>query len=242
MIEIKNLHKYFGSNKVLQGVNLEIETGETIVIIGRSGCGKSVLIKHVVGLLYPDEGYVKVEGQRVDEMTMKELYTLRRKFGFLFQASALFDSMTVEENIALPLVESGKHFSRFELDKKVAEKLELVGMRRVQKLKPAELSGGMKKRVGLARALITDPDYIIYDEPTTGLDPIMSDSIDGLIKDLTDKLNVTSIVVTHDMYSVKNVANQVAMMHEGKIYFLGTPTELLSSNDRIIKEFIQRTE
>ena len=242
MIEIKNLHKNFGSNKVLQGVDLEIETGETIVIIGRSGCGKSVLIKHVVGLLYPDEGYVKVEGQRVDEMAMKELYTLRRKFGFLFQASALFDSMTVEENIALPLVESGKHFSRFELDKKVAEKLELVGMRRVQKLKPAELSGGMKKRVGLARALITDPDYIIYDEPTTGLDPIMSDSIDDLIKDLTDKLNVTSIVVTHDMYSVKNVANQVAMMHEGKIYFMGTPAELISSNDKIIKEFIQRTE
>jgi len=242
MIEIKNLHKSFGDNKVLQGVNLEIETGETIVIIGRSGCGKSVLIKHIVGLLYPDEGYVKVEGQRVDEMTMAELYTLRRKFGFLFQASALFDSMTVEENISLPLVESGKKYSRMELDRRVAEKLELVGMGGDQKLKPAELSGGMKKRVGLARALITDPDYIIYDEPTTGLDPIMSDSIDGLIKDLTDKLNVTSIVVTHDMYSVKNVANQVAMMNEGKIHFLGTPAELLSSNDKIIKEFIQRTE
>jgi len=242
MIEIKNLHKFFGENKVLRGVNLEIDTGETIVIIGRSGCGKSVLIKHIVGLLYPDEGYVKVEGQKVDEMTMQELYTLRRKFGFLFQASALFDSMTVEENIALPLVESGNDFARVELDKRVAEKLELVGMGGVQKLKPAELSGGMKKRVGLARALITDPDYIIYDEPTTGLDPIMSDSIDGLIKDLTDKLNVTSIVVTHDMYSVKNVANQVAMMHEGKIHFMGTPAELISSNDKIIKEFIQRTE
>jgi len=242
MIEIKNLHKSFGDNRVLQGVNLEIETGETIVIIGRSGCGKSVLIKHIVGLLYPDEGYVKVQGQRVDEMTMKEIYTLRRKFGFLFQASALFDSMTVEENISLPLVESGNEYSRSELDKRVAEKLELVGMGGDQKLKPAELSGGMKKRVGLARALITDPDYIIYDEPTTGLDPIMSDSIDGLIKDLTDKLNVTSIVVTHDMYSVKNVANQVAMMHEGKIYFMGTPAELISSNDKIIKEFIQRTE
>ncbi|MCU0365126.1 MAG: ATP-binding cassette domain-containing protein [Ignavibacteriaceae bacterium] len=242
MIEIKNLHKSFNNTKVLQGVNLEIDTGETIVIIGRSGCGKSVLIKHIVGLLYPDEGYVKVEGQRVDEMAMKELYTLRSKFGFLFQGSALFDSMTVEENIALPLVESGRNYSRFELDKKVSEKLELVGMRRVQKLKPAELSGGMKKRVGLARALITDPDYIIYDEPTTGLDPIMSDSIDDLIKDLTDKLNVTSIVVTHDMYSVKNVANQVAMMHEGKIHFIGTPLELITSNDKIIKEFIQRTE
>jgi len=242
MIEIKSLHKSFGDNKVLQGVNLEIDTGETIVIIGRSGCGKSVLIKHIVGLLYPDEGYVKVEGHRVDEMNMKELYQLRSKFGFLFQASALFDSMTVEENITLPLVESGKHYSRFELDKKVADKLELVGMRGVQKLKPAELSGGMKKRVGLARALITDPDYIFYDEPTTGLDPIMSDSIDDLIKELTDKLNATSVVVTHDMYSVKNVANQVAMMHEGKIHFHGTPAELLSSNDKIIKEFIQRTE
>ncbi len=242
MIEIKNLHKSFGDNKVLQGVNLEIDTGETIIIIGRSGCGKSVLIKHIVGLLYPDEGYVKVEGQRVDEMNLKELYELRSKFGFLFQASALFDSMTVEENIALPLVESQKKFTRIELDKRVAEKLELVGMRGVQKLKPAELSGGMKKRVGLARALVTNPDYIFYDEPTTGLDPIMSDSIDDLIKELTDKLNVTSVVVTHDMYSVKKVANQVAMMHDGKIYFSGTPVELLSSNDKIIKEFIQRTE
>jgi phospholipid/cholesterol/gamma-HCH transport system ATP-binding protein len=241
MIEIKNLHKAFGDNKVLRGVNLDIDTGETLVIIGRSGCGKSVLIKHIVGLLYSDEGFVKVEGQRVDEMTMKELYTLRRKFGFLFQASALFDSMTVEENISLPLVESGKKYSRMELDKRVTEKLELVGMSGVQKSKPAELSGGMKKRVGLARALITDPDYIFYDEPTTGLDPIMSDSIDILIKELTDKLNVTSVVVTHDMYSVKNVANQVAMMHDGKIHFLGTPGELLASTDRIIKEFIQRT-
>jgi phospholipid/cholesterol/gamma-HCH transport system ATP-binding protein len=242
MIEIKNLHKSFGSNKVLQGVNLDIDTGETLVIIGRSGCGKSVLIKHIVGLLYPDEGHVKVEGKTVDEMSMKELYELRTKFGFLFQGSALFDSMTVEENISLPLEESKKKFSNSEIEKKVAEKLEMVGMSGVQKLKPAELSGGMRKRVGLARALITEPDYIFYDEPTTGLDPIMSDSIDELIKELTDKLNSTSIVVTHDMYSVKNVADRVAMMHEGKIHFSGTPTELLSSKDPIIKEFIQRTE
>jgi phospholipid/cholesterol/gamma-HCH transport system ATP-binding protein len=242
MIEIRNLHKSFGTNKVLQGVNLDIDTGETLVIIGRSGCGKSVLVKHIVGLLYPDDGYVKVEGQRVDEMNIKELYELRSRFGFLFQGSALFDSMTVEENISLPLVESGKNFTKDELDKKVAEKLELVGMSGDQKLKPAELSGGMKKRVGLARALITDPDYIFYDEPTTGLDPIMSDSIDELIKELTDKLNATSVVVTHDMYSVKNVASQVAMMHDGKIHFVGTHVELLSSKDRIIKEFIRRTE
>jgi phospholipid/cholesterol/gamma-HCH transport system ATP-binding protein len=150
--------------------------------------------------------------------------------------------MTVEENITLPLVESRKTFTKEELQKKVAEKLEMVGMSGVQPLKPAELSGGMKKRVGLARALITDPDYIIYDEPTTGLDPIMSDSIDEQIKELTDKLNVTSIVVTHDMYSVKNVANQVAMMHEGTIHFVGAPDELLNSDDFIIREFVQRTE
>ena len=241
MIEIKNLQKSFNSNKVLQGVNLNIETGETLVIIGRSGCGKSVLIKHIVGLLFPDEGYVKVEGQRVDELSTKELYELRSRFGFLFQGSALFDSMTVEENVSLPLVESNRKFSNSELEKKVAEKLELVGMSGVQKLKPAELSGGMKKRVGLARALITNPDYIFYDEPTTGLDPIMSDSIDDLIKELTDKLNVTSVVVTNDMYSVKNVAHEVAMMHDGKIYFKGSPEGLLSSKDQIIKEFIQRT-
>lgn len=242
MIEIRNLHKSFGSNKVLRGVNLDIDTGETLVIIGRSGCGKSVLIKHIVGLLYPDEGYVKVAGKRVDEMSMEELYELRTNFGFLFQGSALFDSMTVEENISLPLVESRRKYSITEMEKKVSEKLEMVGMSGVQKLKPAELSGGMKKRVGLARALITDPDYIFYDEPTTGLDPIMSDSIDDLIKELTEKLNSTSIVVTHDMYSVKNVADRVAMMHDGIIYFTGTPSELLSSNDKIIKEFIQRTE
>lgn len=242
MIEISNLHKSFGSNKVLRGVNLEIDTGETIVIIGRSGCGKSVLIKHIVGLLYPDDGFVKVEGRRVDEMDMKELYNLRTKFGFLFQGSALFDSMTVEENITLPLVESRNTFTKEELQRKVAEKLELVGMSGVQPLKPAELSGGMKKRVGLARALITDPDYIIYDEPTTGLDPIMSDSIDEQIKELTDKLNVTSIVVTHDMYSVKNVAHQVAMMHEGIIHFVGAPHELLKSDDFIIREFVKRTD
>ena len=242
MIEIRNLHKSFGNNRVLRGVDLDIDTGETLVIIGRSGCGKSVLIKHIVGLLYPDDGYVKVEGQRVDEMNFEELYKLRGRFGFLFQGSALFDSMTVEENISLPLVESGKRYTLAELNKKVADKLDMVGMEGAQKLKPAELSGGMKKRVGLARALITDPDYIFYDEPTTGLDPIMSDSIDDLIKELTDRLNVTSVVVTHDMYSVKNVANQVAMMHDGKIHFSGTPEELVSTNDATIKEFIQRTE
>jgi len=172
MIEIRDLHKSFSSNHVLRGVNLNIDTGETLVIIGRSGCGKSVLIKHIVGLLSPDEGYVKVEGEVVEGLGTQSLYNLRRRFGFLFQGAALFDSMTVEENIALSLIESKKRFTEEEIESKVAEKLELVGMPGAEKLKPAELSGGMKKRVGLARALITDPDYILYDEPTTGLDPI----------------------------------------------------------------------
>jgi phospholipid/cholesterol/gamma-HCH transport system ATP-binding protein len=241
MIQIRDLHKSFGSKDVLTGVNLDINKGETIVIIGRSGCGKSVLIKHIVGLLKPDKGSIKVEGQNVNEMKEKELYALRQKFGFLFQGAALFDSMTVEENVALPLVESTRDFPKHEIKELVDKNLALVGLKGINNLKPAELSGGMKKRVGLARALVSNPDYIFYDEPTTGLDPIMSDSIDLMIKDLSDKLNVTSVVVTHDMYSVKNVADRVAMMHEGKIYFEGTPDELTNSDDQVIIDFIKRT-
>ncbi|HSP88486.1 MAG TPA: ABC transporter ATP-binding protein [Ignavibacteriaceae bacterium] len=240
MIEIKNLHKKFGGKEILKGINLTIEKGETIVIIGRSGCGKSVLIKHIVGLLQPDEGYVKVEGRIVNELTEKELYALRNKFGFLFQGAALFDSMTVEENVGLSLMETSAkpHFEK--IREVVNEKLSIVSLVGINNFKPAELSGGMKKRVGLARALVTNPDYIFYDEPTTGLDPIMSDSIDKLIKELADKLNVTSIIVTHDMQSVKNVADRVAMIHNGIIYFTGTPDEMLKSNDPVIIEFIKR--
>ncbi len=242
MIKIIDLYKSFGNNEVLRGVNLTIPQGETFAIIGRSGCGKSVLLKHIVGLMMPDSGYVEIEGKRVDKLTKKELYELRKKFGFLFQGAALFDSMTVEENVALPLVENDYDFSEEEIKRLVEEKLELVGLPGTQNLKPAELSGGMKKRVGLARALVTEPEYILYDEPTTGLDPIMSDSIDNLIKKLADQLNVTSIVVTHDMFSVKNVADKIAMMHEGKIYFVGTAEELMNSNDETIQTFINRTE
>ncbi len=242
MIEINNLHKSFGNKKVLRGVNLTIEQGETIVIIGRSGCGKSVLIKHIVGLLVPDSGFVKVENKIVSELSKKELYELRKNFGFLFQGAALFDSMTVEENVSLPLAESNQKYSKTEIKKIVEEKLTLVELADILNLKPSELSGGMKKRVALARALVTNPAYILYDEPTTGLDPIMSDSIDQMIKDLSEKINVTSIVVTHDMYSVKNVANRVAMMNDGIIYFTGKPAELINSSDKIIQDFIRRTE
>ncbi len=242
MIEIKNLHKNFGEKQVLTGVDLTINEGETLVIVGRSGCGKSVMLKHIVGLLHPDGGTVIVEGKNIHSLSEKELYEIRLNFGFLFQGAALFDSMTVEENVSLPLVESKNNFSIDEMKKSVAEKLEMVGLPRIEKLKPSELSGGMRKRVGLARALITNPKYILYDEPTTGLDPIMSDSIDDLIKDLANRLSVTSIVVTHDMFSVKNVADRVAMMHEGKVYFTGKPEELLNSSDKTIYEFIRRTE
>ena len=241
MIEIKNLYKSFGDKEVLKGINLDIETGETLVIIGRSGCGKSVLIKHIVGLLEPDEGYVKVEGKIVSDLSEKELYQLRKKFGFLFQGAALFDSMTVEENVGLALTENINKYSSNEIHNIVEEKLSIVDLTGIQESKPAELSGGMKKRVGLARALISNPDYILYDEPTTGLDPIMSDSIDNMIKNLAGKLNVTSIVVTHDMYSVKNVADKVAMINDGIIYFVGTPEELLKEKDPVIVDFIKRT-
>jgi phospholipid/cholesterol/gamma-HCH transport system ATP-binding protein len=241
MIEIKNLHKNFRDNDVLKGIDLTIGDGETMAIIGRSGSGKSVLLKHIVGLLFPDEGYVKVEGQNINDLNTKELYAIRRKFGFLFQGAALFDSLTVGENVALPIVENDYHVPPDDVKKNVEEKLELVGLPGIQNLKPAELSGGMKKRVGLARALISNPDYICYDEPTTGLDPIMSDSIDELIKELRNKLKITSIVVTHDMISVKNVADSVAMIHDGKIYFKGTPDDLMNSKDQTINNFIKRT-
>lgn len=241
MIELINLHKNFGANFVLRGVDLTIKDGDSLAIIGRSGCGKSVMLKHIVGLLNPDEGEVKIDGLSLNDVDQKELYKIRRKFGFLFQGAALFDSMTVFENVSLPLVENNFGHSKNEIEKIVSEKLELVGLPDIQKLKPAELSGGMKKRVGLARALVTNPAYVLYDEPTTGLDPIMSDSIDELIKDLNNKIKVTSIIVTHDMFSVKNCADKVAMMHDGKIYFTGSPQQLLDSSDVVIQNFIKRT-
>jgi phospholipid/cholesterol/gamma-HCH transport system ATP-binding protein len=241
MLEIENLHKQFENNHVLQGVNLTIKQGETLAIIGPSGCGKSVLLKHIVGLLEPDEGCVCIEGKDISNLSENELYEIRKLFGFLFQGAALFDSMTIEENIALPIIENEYNYSQLKLNNIIAEKLELVGLPGIQKKKPSELSGGMKKRVGLARALVTNPKYILYDEPTTGLDPIMSDSIDELINHLNEQLNVTSIVVTHDMFSVKNVADKVSMMHNGKIYFSGTYDEVLNSNDAVIKNFIKRT-
>ncbi|NTW48860.1 MAG: ABC transporter ATP-binding protein [Chlorobiales bacterium] len=239
MIEIKNVKKRFQNKEVLRGVSLDIKTGETMVIIGRSGCGKSVLLKHIVGLLTPDEGEVRVDGEVISQMSRKDLYNVRRKFGMLFQGAALFDSMSVGENVGIALKENN-HMPQAGIDRIVAEKLALVELPGIERLKPSELSGGMRKRVGLARALATNPSYIFYDEPTTGLDPIMSDSIDSLIVNLAKTLTVTSVVVTHDMQSVYKVADRVAMMHEGKIYFLGTPDDLRESKDPIIRNFVDR--
>lgn len=240
MIELINVKKKFGEKEVLRGVNIKILKGETLVIIGPSGCGKSVMLKHIVGLMSPDEGEILIEGNNIVKMSEAEVYKIRKKFGFQFQGSALFDSMTVEENVGLGLVENTNK-TKSEIKEIVEEKLEIVGLPGIGKLMPADLSGGMKKRVALARSLAINPEYILYDEPTTGLDPIMSDAIDELIKELTNRLKVTSIVVTHDIFSVYDVADQVAMMHEGKVYFKGTPKELVESNDEIIRLFLHRT-
>jgi phospholipid/cholesterol/gamma-HCH transport system ATP-binding protein len=243
MIEIKNLKKSFGENHVLKGVNLNIERGQTTVIIGSSGCGKSVLLKHIIGLLKPDSGEIWIDGEEITTMKDKDLYRIRNKFGFLFQGAALFDSMTVGENVGLGLSENTNR-PQENINKIVSEKLELVDLKGTENMKPAELSGGMKKRVGLARALACNPQFILYDEPTTGLDPVTSDSIDELIDSLAknEKLKVTSIVVTHDIFSVYGVADRVAMMYDGVIHFEGTPEELTQTKDKIVREFLERSE
>lgn len=240
MIEIRNLHKTFnGGQHVLRGVDLTIPTGETIAIVGQSGCGKSVLLKHIIGLLEPDEGEILIDGKVVHALPERELYELRARFGFLFQGAALFDSMTVFENIALGLVENSS-LPLDDITRIVADKLAMVGLSGIESKKPSELSGGMRKRVGLARALASNPEYMLYDEPTTGLDPVTSNQIDALIADITAKLSATSIVVTHDMFSVYTIVHTVAMMHEGRIYFTGTPTAFRASEDPVIRGFIER--
>lgn len=238
MIEVRQLRKRFGSQQVLDGVDLTIAQGESLVIIGRSGGGKSVLLKHLVGLAHPDSGQVLVEGQDIARLDERALLGVRRKFGMLFQSAALFDSLTVEENIAFVLARERNHSSE-EIARRVAEALEMVDLPGTQKKKPAELSGGMRKRVGLARAIIYRPEVIFYDEPTTGLDPVVADSIDKLILRVCNRLRVTSIVVTHDMRSMQTVGRRVAMLHEGRIYATGTPQEMLDSADPVVSRFVQ---
>ncbi len=238
MIEISNLHKRFAKNYVLQGVDLTIEKGETIVIIGRSGCGKSVLLKHIIGILKPDQGKIYINGDDITNFKGEELYQIRKKFGMLFQGSALFDSLTVEENVGLGLKEHTDLLDD-EIKQIVQEKLSLVGLSGAGNLKPAQLSGGMKKRVGLARAIAMEPECILYDEPTTGLDPIMADVINNLIIETRNKLKVTSIAVTHDMVSAYKIADRIAMLHEGKIIFSGTPEETKNTTNPVVKQFIE---
>lgn len=236
MIEIRDLHKSFGAQKVLRGLTLTVEPGETMVVLGRSGTGKSVLLKLIVGLLTPDRGQILVDGQNVNVMSYNQLEVLRKRIGMLFQMAALFDSMTVAENVSLGLREQ-RELTEEAIAEIVSEKLALVGLTGIESKKPAELSGGMRKRVGLARAVAMNPDYVLYDEPTTGLDPITARQINILIRELQSKLQVTSIVVTHDLHSAYYVGDRVCLLHEGRIFFLGTPEEMQDSHDPVVRQF-----
>jgi phospholipid/cholesterol/gamma-HCH transport system ATP-binding protein len=221
----------------LKGVNIQINKGEIVVIIGRSGCGKSVLLKHIIGILKPDKGKVEVFGKDITKLNETKLNEIRMKFGMLFQSAALFDSLTVRENVGFFLYEHTK-LDNETISKIVSEKLKLVGLCGVEDLMPFDLSGGMKKRVGLARAIAMDPEIILYDEPTTGVDPIMANAINELIKDLQAKLSLTSIAVTHDMTSAYHIADRIAMLYDGKIIEVGTPDEIKNTKNPIVKQFI----
>lgn len=237
MIEIINLSKSFNDHKVLDNLNLTINSGETTVIIGRSGCGKSVLLKHIIGIMKPDSGQILINGKDVARMDEKELSGLRMKFGMLFQGAALFDSLSVIENIAFGMIEH-TNASKADILKRTKECLALVGLKDIEDKKPAELSGGMRKRVGLARAICIKPEIILYDEPTTGVDPIMGDAINDLIIELHNKLKVTSIAVTHDMTSAYKIADRIAMLYNGKIIAVGAPDEIKGTKDPIVRQFV----
>ena len=237
MIAVRGLKKRIGAQEILRGVELEVAAGQTLVIIGRSGAGKSVLLKNLIGLMQPDEGEICIDGQSIIGMSERQLAAIRRKVGILFQGGALFDSMTVEENIAFPLREAGLRDARV-IRQKIAEMLEVIELEGEENKLPVNLSGGMKKRVGLARAIISQPACILYDEPTSGLDPIVSDSINRLIRRLQERYRVTSVVVTHDMKSAFHVGDHIAYLHEGRIYFHGTPAQLQASSDPIIQDFL----
>ena len=238
MISVRKLTKTLGTQQVLRGVDLEVANGQTCVILGRSGCGKSVLLKHFIGLFQPTSGEVWVEGEEITRLPERKLGGIRKKIGMLFQSGALFDSMNVEENLAFPLREAGVK-SEDEIRDRVAEALEMVDLAGEQKKMPEKLSGGMRKRVGLARTIVGRPGCILYDEPTTGLDPIATDSINHLIRRLQKRLSVTSVVVTHDMKTAFHTADRVAFMHEGRIHFHGTVDEVRASTDPILTDFIQ---
>ncbi|HEX9780413.1 MAG TPA: ABC transporter ATP-binding protein [bacterium] len=238
MIEIQHVSKSFDAHQVLDRVTLSVRRGETMVIIGRSGCGKSVLLKHIIGLMRPDDGSIRIDGVELTRLYGHALDKIRMKFGMLFQNAALFDSMSVEENVGFPLREHTT-MATAAVRERVEECLRLVGLEGVGELMPSELSGGMRKRVGLARALAVSPQIILYDEPTTGIDPIMADIINDLIIALRDRLKVTSVVVTHDMRSASKVADRIAMLYNGTIIEVGTPQEIEGSSNPVVQQFIQ---
>jgi phospholipid/cholesterol/gamma-HCH transport system ATP-binding protein len=238
-IDVIDLKKSFGGNHVLRGVNLQVEEGTTTVILGGSGSGKSVLMKHMIGLLHPDSGEVLIEGENICALHGAELDRVRRKFGMVFQMAALFDSMTVLENVAFPLREHRKDLSEDEIRAVVAEKLRLVELSGVESKYPAELSGGMRKRVGLARAVVLDPRIVLYDEPTTGLDPITTNSVDEMILDAKRELGVTSVVISHDIGSAFKVADNLAVLYEGQIVAAGPPEVVRQSDHPHVRQFLQ---
>jgi phospholipid/cholesterol/gamma-HCH transport system ATP-binding protein len=238
-IEIKKLKKSFGTNLVLDGIDLTIEDGKTTVVIGQTGCGKSVLIKHIIGLLNPDAGQIIVDGVDITRVTRNEFTDILKNFGVLFQSAALFDSMTTGDNVAFPLREHTK-LPENKIMEIVEEKLAIVGLKGVESRYPSELSGGMKKRAGLARAIALDPKVLIFDEPTTGLDPVMSDTIDNLILDTQKRLGVTSIVISHDIPGTFKIAHRIAMLYKGKVVLYGSPDDFKNTKDPIVRQFLER--
>ena len=237
-LEARQLRKAFGTHRVLDGVDLLIAEGEAVAIIGRSGGGKSILLKHLIGLLQPDAGEVRVDGVNISRLGERDLLRIRRQYGMLFQSAALFDSMTVAENVGF-LLGRERQLTPGEIERSVAEALEMVDLAGTQEKKPDELSGGMRKRVGLARAIVYRPRIVLYDEPTTGLDPIAANSIDRLIVRVCDQLKVTTVVVTHDMRSMRTVAGRVLMLHQGRIHATGTPEAMFNSPDPIVRHFVE---
>jgi len=238
VLELKDIRKRLGGQEVLRGVNLKVVGGEKVVVIGRSGCGKSVMLRHIMGLLQPDAGEVFFEGKKLTGLGEEAWNPYRRKIGMLFQGAALFDSLSVFENLAFPLREEGEKNENVLRDK-VAESLKIVSLAGTEKKMPAELSGGMKKRVALARAVIRRPDLMLYDEPTTGLDPVVGDSINRLILHLGKMFGMVSIVVTHDMVSARMVGDRIAYLHDGKIYFQGTPEQVDRCEDPLVRDFVR---
>lgn len=237
-LRVRNIHKFFGEHHVLRGLNLDIERGKINIVIGGSGAGKSVLMKHLIGLLKPDEGQVFVDGEDIVQMNDFVLNRVRTKFGMLFQYAALFDSMTVEENVMFPLVEHRRELRRSQMREIVREKLRSLGLFNVEQKYPAELSGGMRKRVGLARAIVLEPEILFYDEPTTGLDPIATRNVDEMIADISSKLGVTSVVISHDMASTFRIGHRVSMLYKGQIIASGDPKQFLHDPNPHLREFI----